>query len=257
MSLPRPCGIVALLTDYGSRDPYAGVLRATVLRAYPKAQVLDLGHEVPAHDVATGSLFLGAFAGRLPAGTVTVVVVDPGVGTDRRVLLVRSGDGYWLAPDNGVLEPVLGGDAEVRMLALDHLGLPPRSRTFHGRDVLAPVAGWLAGGRYGFTALGPRIDDPVRLPTLPPHTVVHVDHFGNLITNVGAAGLDGATHVRIAGQRLPIVGTYADVAIGALAAVVNSYELLEIAIREGSAAARLGVHRGAGISIESAPGARP
>lgn len=247
MSPSRPCGIVALLTDYGAVDPYAGVLRAAVLRAYPKAQLLDLGHDVPPRDVDTGAWCVRAFAGRLPSGTVTVVVVDPGVGSDRRALAIRVGDGYWLAPDNGVLSPLLQGDAEVRVLALDHLGLPPRSRTFHGRDVFAPVAGWLAGGRYGFTALGPRIDDPVRLPVPPPRTIVHVDRFGNLISNIAPAELGGASHVRIAGQTVPLVGTYAEVAVGAALALINSYDLVEVAIRDGSAADRLGVGRGATV----------
>src|SRR5690606_28376134 len=132
--------------------PYVGVLKGAVLRAYPRAVLVDLGHEVPPQDVLAGSFWLAAAIGRFPVGSVHTAVVDPGVGTTRRLLAVAAHDCFWLAPDNGLLAAVLAQapHAEVRALDVEHLQLRDVSRTFHGRDVLAPVAGWLAGGRYGF-----------------------------------------------------------------------------------------------------------
>jgi len=179
-------------------------------------------------------------------------VVDPGVGTTRRSLCAQHGEHFFVAPDNGVLSPVLSGDGagECRALDLVRLGLSPRSTTFHGRDVYGPVAGWLAGGRFGFQALGPRIEDPVRLPEgQQAPQVLHVDRFGNLITDVPASALADAAAVRIGTVQVPLATTYADVAPGALVALVNSYDLLEIAVRDGNAAARLGVGRGAQVSL--------
>lgn len=251
--LPRPSGIVCLLTDYGTADPYVGIVRGMVLRQNPKATLVDLGHEVPPQDVDAGAFWLHGAVGRFPSGTVFVAVVDPGVGTARRLLAVAAHECFWLAPDNGLLSHVLATDpsAEVRAIDLAHLNLRPNSRTFHGRDVFAPVAGWLSGGRYGFTALGERIADPVRLPELlaGPLRVVHVDGFGNLITNVSGAGLGGATHVHVGGRDVPVRGTYAEASAGALLALVGSYGLLEVAANRGSAARTLGVGRGAPVEL--------
>lgn len=256
--LPRPSGIVCLLTDYGTADPYVGIVRGMVLRQNPKATLVDLGHEVPAQDVEAGAFWLHGAVGRFPPGTVFVAVVDPGVGTDRRVLAASAHEAYWLAPDNGLLTHVLASDpqAEVRAVDLEHLNLRPSSRTFHGRDVFAPVAGWLSGGRYGFTALGARAADPVQLPPLlgGAPRIVHQDGFGNLISNVPAAALAGVTQVRVAGRLLPVRGTYAEAAPGELLALVGSYGLLEIAVNCGNAAQVLGIGRGASVEL---PAVRP
>jgi S-adenosylmethionine hydrolase len=251
--LPRPSGIVCLLTDYGTADPYVGIVRGMVLRHNPKATLVDLGHEVPPQDVPAGAFWLHGAVGRFPAGTVFVAVVDPGVGTSRRVLAAAAHECFWLAPDNGLLSHVLDADpaAEVRAVDLDHLNLLQVSRTFHGRDVFAPVAGWLSGGRYGFSALGARIADPQRLPPLlaGPARVVHVDAFGNLITNVPGPALAGATHAVLGGCEVPFGGTYAEAPAGALLALVGSYGLLEIAVNCGSAAQKLGLGRGAPVEL--------
>ncbi|MGE3175104.1 MAG: S-adenosyl-l-methionine hydroxide adenosyltransferase family protein [Planctomycetota bacterium] len=265
--LPRPSGIVVLLTDFGSRDPYVGLMKGMALRAYPKAQIVDLTHDVEPQDVALGAFFLRVAAGRFPGGTVFVGVVDPGVGTERRALCALAHDSYWLAPDNGVLSEVLDGaqpgiqpgiqpgghPQEVRQLDLQHLRLSPASRTFHGRDVFAPVAGALAGARFGFSSVGPRCLDPVRGKPLTTGTprVVHVDSFGNLVTNVPATAIATVRSVRIGDRSMPVRGTYADAAPGALVCLINSYDLLEIAENQGSAAATLGCGRGAAVVLES------
>lgn len=259
MPPPRPAGTVALLTDYGLADPYAGVLRGAVLRAHPRATVVDLSHAVPPQDLRVAGLFLCSAIAHFPPGTVFVVVVDPGVGTRRRSLCVAQGEHLFVAPDNGVLSPVLprsdvAGGGECRVLDLERLGIEPTSRTFHGRDVYGPVAGWLAGGRFGFQALGPRIEDPVRLaPAEPVLQVLHVDHFGNLITDVPAAALADVVAVRCGDEQVPLVATYADAPPGGLLALVNAYGLLEVAVRDGRATDRLGIGRGAPVRLVRRP----
>ncbi|MCA8954230.1 MAG: SAM-dependent chlorinase/fluorinase, partial [Planctomycetes bacterium] len=146
MVYARPAGVVTLLTDFGLRDPYVGVMKGAVLRSNPKAVLVDLGHELPPQDVASGAFALAAAVGRFPSGTVHVAVVDPGVGTARRLLAVAAHEAFWLAPDNGLLSDVLAADpgAEARAVDCERLGLVAESRTFHGRDLFAPIAGWLA-----------------------------------------------------------------------------------------------------------------
>ena len=249
----RPSGIVSLLTDFGHRDPYVGVMKGAVLRANPKAVLVDLGHEVPAQDVAAGAFWWAAAIGRFPVGTVHTGVVDPGVGTARRILAALACECIWLAPDNGLLAAVLAQDpgAEVRAIDVEHLQLRDVSRTFHGRDVFAPVAGWLAGGRYGFASLGPRIDDAAagEVPFAGPPQVVHIDGYGNAITNVSVAALAGVTAIEGGGRQLSMRGTYGDVPPGEPLALVGSYGLLEIAVNGGNAADRLGLRRGTRIGL--------
>lgn len=249
---PRPSGIVALLTDFGLDDPYVGVMKGALLAAHRKAVIVDLCHRVPPQDVAAGAFMLAAAIGRFPGGTVHVAVVDPGVGSSRRLLAASAHDAFWLAPDNGLLAPVLARDprAEVRRIDVGSLGLEPESRTFHGRDLFAPVAGWLCGGRYGFLALGPRIADPVDLEVAEGGPrVVYEDGFGNLVTSVAAAELAGVRAVRVADREVALRATYADVGQGELVALVGSFGLLEIAENRGSAARTLGTGRGAAVEL--------
>ncbi|MBL8751736.1 MAG: SAM-dependent chlorinase/fluorinase [Planctomycetes bacterium] len=248
---PRPSGIVTLLTDYGTSDPYVGILKGAVLLKAPKLTLVDLGHELPAQDVEAGGFFVRAALGRFPAGTVHVVVVDPGVGTDRALLAVANDDGYWLGPDNGLLSPLWtdGRVADVRRLDCEHLGLVAASRTFHGRDLLAPAAAWLASGRYGFSALGPRHDAPVTLPREVGARVLHVDRYGNLVTSLPGTALAGARGVQVGGRAVGKHSTYAEVAPGALLAYVGSFGLVEIACNRGSAARSLDLGRGAPVEL--------
>lgn len=252
--LPRPSGIVVLLTDFGSRDPYVGLMKGMVLRSHPKAQVVDLTHDVQAQDVALGAFFLRAAVDRFPAGTVFCAVVDPGVGTARPALCGLANDCYWLGPDNGVLGEVFAVDVpqELRIVDFEHLGVRPQSRTFHGRDVFAPIAGGIAAARIGFSSVGPRCREPVRVPPLIAGAprVVHVDTYGNLVTNVPAVSITNCRVVRLGNRSIPVRGTYADVAPNGLVALINSYDLLEIAENQGNAAATLGVARGAAVTLE-------
>lgn len=253
---PRPSGVVTLTTDFGTDDPYVGIMKGALLRASPKVQCVDLCHAVAPQDVATGAFVLWSAIGRFALGTVHVAVVDPGVGTGRRLLAAAAHECYWLAPDNGLLGGVLGGDGvqEVRMLDLPHLGIAPESNTFHGRDVLAPVAAWLAGGRYGFSAMGPRVADVAvgAAPLAGERRIVYVDRFGNAISNLGAAEVRGARAVRVGGVEVPLRRTYGDVAAGECLAYVGSFGLVEIGVNGGSAARGLGLAVGAGVQVVSA-----
>jgi S-adenosylmethionine hydrolase len=249
---PRPAGVVTLTTDFGVRDPYVGIMKGALLKAAPKAQVVDLSHAVPPQDVAAGAFVLWSALQRFPDGTVHVGVVDPGVGTDRRLVAVAARSQYWLAPDNGLLGAVLAAapDAEVRELDLDHLGVVREAVTFDGRDCFAPVAGMLCAGRYGFRALGARVDDVERgdMVFSGGDRVVHVDGFGNLVTNVPGARA-GATSIEVGGRTVLVQRTYSDVAAGALVGYVGSFGLVEVAAREGSAAASLGIGVGAAVVV--------
>ena len=249
MESPRPNGLVTLLTDFGTDDPYVGIVKGMIKRAFGRAEIVDLTHAVPPHDVAVGAFYLNAVIGRFPAGTVHLAVVDPGVGTERRCLAVSSLECYWVGPDNGILGSALDEGAEVRVVDFESQGLVPDSATFHGRDLFGPCAGRLAGGRYGFRALGPRIDDPVRTPALTTGQprIVLVDRFGNLVTNVVPSAEVEA--LEIGGRSVPVRQAYGAANSGDVVAVANSYDLLEVAVVCGDASRTLGVGVGEPVVV--------
>jgi hypothetical protein len=267
--MSRP--IVALLTDFGTRDHYAGAVKGAVLAACPEAAVVDVTHEVTPHDVAEGAFALGAAYKAFPGRTVFVAVVDPGVGTARRGLAVEAGGYRFVAPDNGLLTFVLADhpDASIREIANAGLFRHDVSPTFHGRDVFAPVAGHLARGAP-LDLIGPVASATVllELPRIVPRAageweavVLHVDRFGNLTTNVtrrdlerilaGSGDAAGITVV-VGGAVLPLVRTYADVPQGEPCALVGSSDRLEVAVNCGSAARLLGASRGAPVRVRRA-----
>ncbi|MCB9538040.1 MAG: SAM-dependent chlorinase/fluorinase [Myxococcales bacterium] len=254
--------IVTLLTDFGDRDGFVGAMRGVVLSRAPGATLVDLAHHVPRGDVAKASRVLARAAPYFPPGTVHLVVVDPGVGSARRALAVEAAGMRFVAPDNGVLEPFLTG-ARVHAVSPGPLLPPARGSTFHGRDVFAPIAGALAGG-VALERIGPRVGDPVRAPAAAPARaadgrfvgrVVEVDRFGNLITDLPAEGFAAGCELHIGDARLAgPAPCYAAVEPGALAVVVGSEGTLEVAVRDGSAAERLGLTAGAPVACASAPG---
>jgi len=264
--------LVALLTDFGSRDHYAGAVKGAVLAACPEATVVDITHELPRHDVAAGAFSLAAAHRAFPAGTVFVAVVDPGVGSARRALAVEAGGYRFVGPDNGIFTLILAEHpgARIREIRNPRLLRPNASATFHARDVFAPVAGHLARGA-AVSEVGPPVRDPVVLAVEAVRrvgkseweaAVVDVDGFGNLTTNVSGADLAGIlealdgdpTHlvVVVEGVVLPLVRTYADVAEGEPCALLGSSGRLEIAVHRDSAARLLGAPKGAPVRLRAA-----
>ena len=238
---------IALLTDFGLLDPYVGTMKGVLAGLAPGVPVLDVTHGVPPQDVRVGALFLDAAWPHFPVGTVFVCVVDPGVGTRRRPIVVRAAGRLFVGPDNGLLG--LLPDAEVRQITAPW-GNPSPSRTFHGRDLFAPVAARLATGSP-FEDVGPLVEDPVRvvlpLPVDGRGEVLYVDHYGNAVTNLPGAD-EGV--VRIRGRVAPVVHTYAAATPGEAVALTGSTGRLEIAVRDGHAARELGLAPGTSVSWE-------
>lgn len=249
--------LVTLTTDFGTRDPFVGIMKGVIASRAPGVPVVDVTHEVPPQDVRAGALVLRHAVPYFPAGTVHVAVVDPGVGGPRRPLCVETARGCLVGPDNGVLSLAAAADGVRRIvhLAEQRFFLEPVSATFHGRDVFAPVAAALASGATP-TELGPAVEEMVTIELPQPRReprrilgeVVYVDRFGNLVTNVAGPG---AGTVTVRGQRVAATaGSYGSVERGALVAIVGSWGLVEIAVRDGSAAGQLGVGVGEPVIVE-------
>jgi S-adenosylmethionine hydrolase len=250
--------IVTLLTDFGARDAFVGIMKGVMLGIHPALTFVDLSHDVPPQDIMAGALVLRSAAPFFPSGTIHLAVVDPGVGSRRRPILVETRDAIFIGPDNGLLSLAAPLDAVVRVVHLTNTQwfLPQQSHTFHGRDLFAPVAAHIARGvapeQCGETVpTMERIDLPpvITQPDGLVGCVVYIDHFGNLITNIAATDLRpfpketllvSIGNVRISG----ITDTYAAVAVAAPVALLNSWGMLEIAVRNGSAAQRFAVHVG-------------
>ena len=261
----RASGIVALLTDYGLQDPYVGLLKGALLSVNPQARLVDLTHDIPPQDIREGSRVLAAAVDYFPAGTIFVAVVDPGVGTDRALLGAETDRHFFLAPDNGLLG-FLGGRARriVRIQESKYF-LKPVSRTFHGRDILAPVAGHLSRGA-GLSKFGPAVKRIVARRDAAPSVaadgalrgeVVSIDRFGNLITNIPGDLLPDGRRVRIAvGRRVvrSLSRSYADVPKGDLLALVGSTGHLEISVNQGSARRAARIQRGDRVLVTRSRG---
>lgn len=254
--MPKP-PVLALLTDFGLRDAYVGIMKGVVLSICPEARLVDLCHEVPPQDVASGARLLETAVDAFPEGTVFVAVVDPGVGSDRAAVAVRSGGRTFVGPDNGLL----GFLAVERAVRIQNKAVMrhPVSRTFHGRDVFAPAAAHLARG-VRLDYLGPKIDRLRSLARPEPRAtkaglvgeVVSVDRFGNLITNIAAEQIPEGATIRLGRRWIGrVVPTYASVEAGALAALIGSSGVLEVAVRNGNAHETTGA--GAGASVLVAP----
>ena len=264
--------IVTLTTDFGVRDPYVAEMKGAILgiarTAGATVQLVDVTHEVARHDVVEGALALEAATPFFPRGTVHVAVIDPGVGTARRGMVVAARGQVFVGPDNGVFTPFLSGtDWRAFELAAPEYRLPAVSRTFHGRDVFAPAAAHVAVG-VDVARLGPAVTDPVRLAwegareragTLEG-AVIHVDRFGNLVTSLFAeavaARLGARIRVSVRGRAIPMVNTYGELERGGLGALAGSSGRLEIAAREGSAAAALRARRGTRVTVSPTSSSR-
>jgi len=263
--MARP--IVALLTDFGTRDHYVGAMKGVVLSICPDAALVDISHDVPAHDVLTAGLELAAAYRYFPAGTVFLAVVDPGVGSSRRGLAAEAGDYRFVAPDNGVLTAVFQEAPPRRVVELTErrYARPTVSRTFEGRDRFAPGAAWLAKG-IQLTALGRPLSDYCSIDIPAPEVedgrtvgeVLRVDKFGNLVTNIDRKTFEslcrgGAIQIEVGTESIGrLVETYADIGPDEVCALVGSTDHLEIAANSTSAAARLSLDRGARVVVSRA-----
>lgn len=265
--MAKPSGIVTLLTDFGTRDPYVGVMKGVVLGVLPTARLVDLGHDIAAQSVVEANFALHGAYPYFPAGTVHVVVVDPGVGSDRRILCVRAHDQTFLAPDNGVLTGIIGPGAAIRSVAEKRLfRCADVSRTFHGRDIFAPVAARLAAG-LDPDEVGPAVSDPILLARpLPMHTdaggiageIIHIDAFGNLISNVRECDVlqlePNRRFVVFRGQKIGYPAeSYAQSEKGRPLAILDSFGYLEIAVNRGSALEHFNASLGDRLAIGAEP----
>jgi S-adenosylmethionine hydrolase len=256
--------ILTLLTDFGYHDWYVAAVKGVVLTRAPGSTIVDIAHDVPPGDVLTASFLLAAAARSFPPGTVHLAVVDPGVGSPRRMLAVETpgadGPSYFLAPDNGLLDPFFGA-ARIVSIERSDLFLNPPGNTFHGRDRFAPVAAFLLSGG-AFDALGSAVDDPVRLETPPPlrnstrlsGRVAHVDRYGNLVTDLPSAWLPTGTVFRVslgnAQNAARRVGCYAELVPDEPGLLDGSLGTIELSLRGASLAEKWGVGRGDSIAIE-------
>jgi len=256
--MPGP--LITLTTDFGADSPYVAAMKGVLYFVHPEARVIDLSHSLPPQGLLSAAFFLHEVVSYFPHGTIHVAVVDPGVGTDRGLLLVEAGGQRVLAPDNGLWTPAAAKLGLARVVRLENSAYwrPVVSNTFHGRDVLAPVAGQLARG-LDPVRLGPVIDTwrtlelpPVREEGAWVHgQVLFVDRFGNLLTNIPGRYLEQAAEVEVAGQTCRCLArTYADVPPGALAVLESSGGWVEIAVNQGHAAARLGASVGEPVRLK-------
>ncbi len=246
MSIRGNAPVITLLTDFGTADGYVGEVKGVLCSHAPGVSIVDVSHDVAAQDIDGARLALARYWRRFPIGTVHMVVVDPGVGSTRAAIAIESDGRFLVGPDNGVLSPALFSlDAQVIALEVS----PAAAPTFHGRDVFAPAAAQLATG-VPLHELGERLHEPVRRRTPEPRKrpdgavegeVLTIDRFGNAVTNLYARA-DG--WLEVASTMLPVVRTYAEVAVQTRVGVVGSSGLLEVAVRDGNAAAVLHLTRG-------------
>jgi len=247
--------LVALYSDFGITDVYVGVLHGIIRTLAPEAGVLDITHGIAPGDLHGGAFMLLSAVPFLPRGTVHLCVVDPGVGTDRRIVAVRASGHTFVGPDNGVLAPVveaLGGATDVRYVTNERLMRRRRTSTFQGRDIMAPVVAHLVRG-IELAAVGEAAESIVPFPEFAPTIgadeargrVLHLDRFGNVVTNLLPGELDGdmgTWHIELGGQRVERwATTYGDVAPGEVFVYPGSVGFLEVAQRDGDAGAGLGV----------------
>jgi S-adenosylmethionine hydrolase len=264
----KPSGVITITTDFGHQGPFVGVMKGRVLGRFPEARIIDLTHEILVHWPAEAGFWLARSFEYFPPGTVHIAVVDPGVGTSRDIVAVGAGGHVFLAPDNGLLAPVADRDPKavvIRFSAakLALLGIERPSATFHGRDIFAPVAAELASGRRSIEDLGepagalvPAWVEEASLIGHEVHgVVITLDHFGNLITNIDAALIEGFREpvVHAGNHAFRMLRTYGETQPGEYLALVNSFGVVEIARAEQSASEGLGLGRGAPVLVREGP----
>jgi S-adenosylmethionine hydrolase len=265
MSSSAASGVITITTDFGHKGPFAAVMKGVILTRFPEARVIDLAHDIPPHWPPEAGFWISRSYRYFPDGTIHIAIVDPGVGTDREILLAEVDGHVFLAPDNGLLAPLLVEQNQAKIYCLDIAGLAKHgiakpSLTFHGRDIFAPVAAELAAGRLRATDVAKPtqnwtpgwLDDPTVAKDRVSGIIVTVDAFGNLISNIDEALLKEFTSpvAQIGGHSFRLMPTYGRVTPGEYLALINSFGVLEIARAEGSAAEGLGADRGAPVVVK-------
>ena len=256
--------IVTFTTDFGTSDHYTGVMKGVVLSLCPAARIVDISHEVKPFEIRQAAFLLDQASRYFPARTIHVAVIDPGVGTARRPVLVEALGQYFIGPDNGVFAFITARDekAKARELSNSKYFLSPVSKTFHGRDIFAAAAGHLAAGVRP-ASFGKRVADLIRFDFVKPAryarriwtgVVLHIDHFGNLITNIHATDFPDLPRkefdLAVGMEKTSVfVGTFGEADQGELVCYLGSSGYLEVAVTQGSAAERLGVGIGAPVEI--------
>ncbi|MEY4704083.1 MAG: hypothetical protein RL042_279 [Nitrospirota bacterium] len=265
--MPHPPGLITLLTDFGDRDSFVASMKGVILTINPRATLVDLSHHVPPHSVEAAAYLLNSCYRYFPKGTVHVAVVDPGVGSERRALIAKSERDFFLAPDNGLLTHILAENREMEVREIENKDyrLPSAGHTFDGRDLFAPAAAWLTK-QQSFESFGRLVTDcktfTIPTPTWEGKTlvgeIVHVDRFGNLISNLTQQHLEGVRAVAKSRQlsirvgKLAIEGlvaSYSEGTDGQPSALINSDGRVEIFVKEASAADLLEAGRGARIEV--------
>jgi S-adenosylmethionine hydrolase len=262
----RPCGVITLTTDFGHKGPFVATMKGVMLTRFGAARIIDLSHETTVHFPAEAGFWLTRAYPYFPPGTVHVAVVDPGVGTERDIIAVDYDGHVFLAPDNGLLA-ALAERPLARVFRLDlsrsaALGIGSVSATFHGRDIFAPIGAALASGELSPEALGTLtttvvpswVEEPLASGGRLGGTVVAVDNFGNLITNISAEHMARfrRPRVRAGGRSFALHRTYGEVSPGEYLALINSFGMLELARAEQSAAEGLGLGRSAPVVVSEA-----
>lgn len=260
----QPSGVITITTDFGHKGPFAAVMKGVILARYPEARVIDLAHDIPAQWPPEAGFWVSRSFPWFPTGSVHLAIVDPGVGTERDILVVEHAGHVFMAPDNGLLAQLLDDAVDARVFRLDlakiqRLQLPQASATFHGRDIFAPVAAEIAAGRLAVEETGTPTTDwtpgwleaPDVTATKVSGVIITIDAFGNLISNIDRKMIE---HFRepvaeISGHQIRTLQTYGRANPGDLLALVNSFGVVEIAKAEGSAAEGLGAARGAPLTI--------
>ena len=264
----RKMVIITLLSDFGLSDGYVASMKGVILSISPQTKIIDISHSIGRHDIVTAAFTLASVVDYFPDGTIHLAVVDPEVGTDRRGIIIVSHNSYFVGPDNGVLVPAAlrKGIVEVRNISNDSIVRRRVSMTFHGRDIFAPAAAYMATGIEP-QEIGSRIEDYVELRIPTPiikdgvirGQIIHEDRFGNLITNIDREDLKkinvkNLITVELEGERmtLNLQPSYGYAEKGVLLATIGGNGLLEISVNRGDAAERTGARKGAKISISVA-----
>lgn len=260
----KPSGVITITTDFGHKGPFAGVMKGVILGRFPAAKVVDLAHDIPAQWPPEAGFWVSRSYAWFPRGTVHLAIVDPGVGTERDILIVDADNHVFIAPDNGLLGQLLDRVAAARVFRFSaeksaSLALPNPSATFHGRDIFAPVAAEIAAGHVSVDDIGTAVtewapgwlDEPESVNGKVSGVIVTIDAFGNLISNIDAQLIEDFREpvASIAGHQIALLPTYGRAKPGDFLALINSFGVIEVARAEGSAAEGLGSARGAPLII--------